>query len=205
MGADNHLYITNPQKVSDFFMNVLEDAIYASLHFNDYPPDDSYDTYHVNLSKDELVIQFLTDDEEVPGEEIVVKTIKMNPSHYWEIYNRLVDDFNSGLNENPISDIGWDNINDDFEVNSYIDSLDNEGMNYTYWDTEGFYDETIFEYFDSGNSTAVKCIYNNIRNWCKKNVWYDTFFNIFPDFDTFLENLGEYKDNISTDSYQVWT
>lgn len=205
MGADGHLYITNPQEVRDFLMNVLEDAIYASLHFNDYPPDDSYDTYSVDLSKDELVIRFLTEDEEVPGEEIIVKTIKMNPLDYWEIYNRLVDDFNSGLNENSIPSMAWEYINDDFEVNSYVQKLDSKGMNYTYWDTEGFYDENIFEYFDSGDSTEVKCIYNNIGDWYKNSFWSDTFFNIFPDFDTFLEILEEYKDDVSTDSYQVWT
>jgi hypothetical protein len=92
MGAGGHIKITNPEEIQDFLMNVLEEVIYRLLE-PQYPPDDSYDTYTVNLSKDELVIRFLTQDDEVPGENIVVKTIKMDPSHYWDIYNYLVSEF----------------------------------------------------------------------------------------------------------------
>lgn len=204
MGADGHINITNPEEIQDFLMNVLEDAIYRLLE-PQYPPDDNYDTYTVNLSKDELVIRFLTNDEEVPGEEIVVKTIKMDPSHYWDIYNYLVSEFNDGLNKNSIPSMAWDYIYEDFESKSYIDELNNNGMNYTYYDNVGWYDNTIFDYFDDNDETEVECIYNNIKDMYKKTIWYDTFFKLFPDFDTFLNNLNEYKYDVSTKSYQVWT
>lgn len=76
-------------------------------------------------------------------------------------------------------------------------------MNYTYWDNVGYYDDIIFEYFD--NNETLEVIYNYIENCCEEEVWYNTFFNLFPDFETLLNYLNSYQDNVSTEKYQVWT
>lgn len=208
MGADGNIDITDPQDVGEFLRNVLEDAIHASLDLNEKPPDDKYDTFRVILSEKELVIHFFSEDE-VQGEnedgEKPVLTIKKEHSHYWDIYNRLVDDFNNGLNENPITSRAWGHISDNCEVSYYISDLDSKGMNYTYWDTEGYYGSTIFDYFSRGDDTAVESIYDFIIDTYEKSVWYDTFLKLFPDFDTFLKNADNYKDRVSTNTYEVWT
>lgn len=204
MGADGHINITNPQEIERFLMNVMEDSIYTSLE-SQYPNDDCYDSYNVNLSKDDLIIQFIAEDENVPDEEIIVKTITMDPSHYWEIYNYLLRDFHYRLNQDHISDKAYEYINDDIEINSYIDMLDSNGMNYTYWDNVGYYNNTIFEYFDNNETLEVEQIYDDIENFSENEVWYNTFFNLFPDFETLLNYLNSYKDYVSTESYQVWT
>jgi hypothetical protein len=109
------------------------------------------------------------------------------------------------VNLNSIPSHTWNYIYEDFESKSYIDELNSNGMNYTYYDNVGWYDNTIFDYFDDNDETEVECIYNNIKDMYKKTIWYDTFFKLFPDFDTFLNNLNEYKYDVSTKSYQVWT
>lgn len=206
MGADGHIHITNPKEVEDFVMNVLEDAIYKSLK-SQYPPEDSYDLFNVNLSENDLVILFLSNDEEVSSEEIIIKTIKMDSSYYWIIYNYLVKEFNNSLNNHSIPSRAWDccNDSDKFQFEIELASISANNLNYTYWDTEGSYDATMYEFFEGFSDTAPIEIYHNTINHTKKCDWYKTFIEIFPFDFIFIQIMEQYKYNVELNSVQMWT
>ena len=145
-------------------------------------------------------------DEEVPGEMILVYTISLEDTYDWEVYEYLVNQFNYSLNYYSIPGRAWDrcdNCEEEFErklaqVNAY-------NLNYTYWDTEGWFDHTMYTFFEGWGDDVPTNIYNDTIKNIKDSDWYDTFIEHFPSAEEFIEILDQYKSVVKFDSIQMWT
>ena len=203
MGADGHIHITNPEDIEQF----VEDMI-----FHKYKKDIEW---HKSLGLDMIInfteetqnMQFYKTDDEVPGEKIIVNTTSLEDTYDWEVYNYLVNEFNNSLNSDRIPSRAWDRC-DDWEEEEFereLARVEANNLNYTYWDTEGWYDGTMYEFFEGWDDNAPTEIYNDTIKNEKKSDWYETFIEHFSSIEEFIEIMNQYKSVVSLDSVQMWT
>ena len=197
MGADGCIYITNPEEVREFIENTIGYIIYQSQGYSV-----EHDSYNFEFDENGNVIISLYDD----NDELIQEETLGENTHYYKIYEYLVDQFNNSLSLNQISSYGQDRIDEmenGEEINQRIIQLDNNGMNYTYCDNEHTYEDTVVDYFDNQYSTeSIEEIYNNV---CESEPWYDTFKELCPEFDSFKEALDVYREDVRTEEFEVWT
>jgi hypothetical protein len=146
-------------------------------------------------------------DEEVPGEMILVYTILLEDTYDWEVYEYLVNQFNYSLNYQSIPGRAWDRC-DDWEEEQFereLAQVNADNLNYTYWDTEGWFDHTMYTFFEGWGDDVPTNIYNDTIKNNKDSDWYDTFIEHFPSAEEFLEILDQYKSVVELDSIQMWT
>lgn len=206
MGADGHIYITNPDESDNFTMELLEIAILAILGKKNELPDGDEWCYELTFTENELSISFSKDDET----ETKIKTIKMDHTQYWTIYKKLVDAINDSLTRYPINWDHIDRLDDEWEIDAIkikISDLDEDGMNYTYWDTEGHFDPTFYDYLERGDDYAPREIYQDMfRLYLDESVG-KVFKDLFPSVEDFLSTLIEAKEEVHVSYYseQLWT
>jgi len=203
MGSDGHINISNKEQIKLLLMECMEDAIFNTILPHHIP--DEYSEYTVNLTNNNLIIQFYTQDDDVESEQIVVKTVNMDPTHYWAIYIYLVSEFNNSLNINSIPSSAWDKVSPYNNVEDVIDDLQSRNMNYTYWDTDGYWFNTIFSFFDYDDKEAIEQLYNNIIKYDHQKPWYKCFIQLFSSVNDLIEHLINYKHIVTIDSFEMWT
>jgi len=223
MSADGHIDVSDPKEIKEFSKKIVLDAI---IKYINKTHNIKYDSYNVIFTEDDLIIKFYRNDEDIPEifdinltedelisriSGIIVKTIEMESEYYWSILECLNYDFNCSLDKNDIPNYAWDKFydEDDEDEESFRKELKNIiGMNYTYSDNLGFYDDdyTIADYFMYGSEKALQEIYSNIFLYIKYNDdIYKTFDNIFPSLYDFEEILEKYKDMVSIRRIEMWT
>lgn len=206
MGADGHIYITNPDEIVNLIKELFVIAILAILGKKNELPDGDEWCYEFTFTENELSISFSKDDEN----ETKIKTIKMDHTQYWTIYNKLVGSINNSLTRYPIN---WDHIyrlDDEWEIEAIkgkVSNLDEKGMNYTYWDTEGYFEYTFYDYLDKGNDKAPREIYKDMCRLHLDKSNGKVFKDLFPSVENFLSTLIEAKEEVwvSYHSEQLWT
>ena len=224
MGADGHIDVSDPKEIEKYLIKVVSDAI---IKYVKQTQNIEYNSYNVIFTEYDLIITFYYNDEDIPEildinlsedelitffeNEIIIKTIEMESGCYWGILETLIDNFNWSLDKNDIPKHAWENFLDEYDENeeSFRKELKNIiGMNYTYSDNLGFYDDdyTIADYFMYGSEKALQEIYSNIFLYIKYNDdIYKTFDNIFPSLYEFEEILEKYKDMVSIRRIEMWT
>jgi len=203
MGADGHLYITDQEEITDFIKKCIYDTIYNNIIKEDIP---EYDNYTCNLTDNEFSIQFYLECEEVPDEKIVIKTIIIVSTHYYDIYTVLLDEIRTSLNNSAIPWYAWDRLDDDsLDTHEFINELYSNGKYYTYWDTEAWYNDTLFDFFCDNNRNPLEDIYLNINNSYCKESWYEIFIILFPTLYDFIGIMENNRYMVSTESFQMWT
>ena len=204
MGADGHAYITNPDEIVNLTMELLVIAILAILGKKNELPDGDEWCYEFTFTENELSISFEKDD----GTKI--KTIEMDHTQYWTILKKLVDAINNSLTRYPIN---WDHIDcleDEWEIEAIklkISNLDEKGMNYTYRDTEGYFEDTFYDYLEKGNDKAPREIYQDMCRLHLDKSDGTVFKDLFPSVEDFLSTLIEAKEEVWVSFYseQLWT
>ena len=138
---------------------------------------------------------------------IIVYTTSLEDTYDWEVYNYLVNEFNNSLNSKRIPSRAWDRCSDweEVEFEKELAQVEANNLNYTYWDTEGYYDSTMYEFFHGWEDEVPTKIYNNTIKYEKKRDWYETFIEHFPSVEEFIEIMEQYKSVVSLDSVQMWT
>lgn len=203
MGADGHIHITDPEDVEQF----VEDMI-----FHKYKKDIEWHKslgldVIINITEEAQNMQFYKIDEEVPDEQIIVHTISLENRNIWEVYNYLVNEFNNSLNSDSIPSRAWDRCDEreEEEFERELSRVEANNLNYTYWDTEGWYDGTMYEFFEGWDDNAPTEIYNDTIEYQNKCEWYETFIEHFPSVEDFIQIMEQYKSVVSLDSVQMWT
>lgn len=209
MGADGHIHITNPEDIQQFVQHMV-------FHKYKRPAYNKRDIkWHkslgldmiINFTKETQNIQFYKTDDEVPGERIIVHTISLEDTYDWEVYNYLVNEFNNSLNSDCIPSRAWDRCDEreEEEFERELARINAEKLNYTYWDTEGWYDGTMYEFFEGWDDNAPTEIYNDTIEYQNKREWYETFIEHFLSVEDFIEIMNQYKSVVELDSVQMWT
>ena len=203
MGADGHIHITDPEDVEQF----VEDMIFHKYKkIIDHHKSLGLDVI-INFTEETQNMQFYKTDEEVPDEQIIVHTISLENRNIWEVYNYLLNEFNNSLNYYSIPSRAWERCDEreEEEFERELSRVEANNLNYTYWDTEGWYDGTMYEFFEGWDDNAPTEIYNDTIKYQNKSDWYETFIEHFPSIEQFIEIMERYKSVVSLDSVQMWT
>tara|TARA_B100001121_G_C18700175_1_gene627155 strand:- start:10030 stop:10641 length:612 start_codon:yes stop_codon:yes gene_type:complete len=203
MGADGHIHITNPEDIKQFVQDMIFHKYKQDIEWRKSLGQDMI----INITDETQNMQFYITDDEVPGEKIIVNTTSLEDTYVWEVYNYLVNEFNNSLNYYSIPSRAWDRCDDweEVEFEKELARVDAEKLNYNYWDTEGYYDSTMYEFFQGWDDNASTEIYNETIEYQKKRDWYETFIEHFPSVEEFIEIMEEYKSIVELDSVQMWT
>ena len=203
MGADGHIHITNPRDIHQFAQHMV---------FHKYKKDIEWHRslgldVIINFTKETQNMQFYKTDDEVPGERIIVHTTSLEDTYDWEVYNYLVNGFNNSLNSDRIPSRAWDRCDDreEYEFESELARVEANNFNYTYWDTESWYESNMYTFFQGWCDIAPTEIYNDTIEYQNKRDWYETFIEHFPSVEEFIEIMDQYKFVVKLDSVQMWT
>ena len=233
MGWDHLLQITKLEDIIEFVRNVMEDAIFESIPEDQRPNEEDYDKFRVNLSEDKLEIEYLREvdvhdenleDEGLPDEEqqeqngqdsqdeqqeqngdIVIKTIPLDPEHYWAIHQELLNHITTSLDSVSIPRDAYDCIEGEYAINRKIDEILSDGEKLSnYHSNVGSYERTMFHFFE--DTYYDDTVYEIYEYMTKKSLpgydpWKPTFLKLFPDCDFFVKCLSDYADQVETDEW----
>ena len=203
MGADGHIHITNPEHIEQFVQHMIFQKYKRDIEWRKSLGQDMI----INFTEETQNMQFYMTDDEVPGEKIIVHTTSLEDTYDWEVYNYLVNEFNNSLNSDRIPSRAWDRCGDIeqeiFEME--LARVDRFNLNYTYWDTEGWYDSNMYTFFEVGADEVPTEIYNDTIEYQNKREWYETFIEHFPSVEEFIEIMDQYKSVVELGSVQMWT
>lgn len=207
MGADGWLDITSKSNIKEYFLQVIEDAIYKLILKEKYLNESEFDIWDSDLSENQFKISFLKETE-IEDEEIVIKRITLETKDYWDIYQHLIVVAFNSLTEYEITSQAWENVCecDKCDVEEYIKKLDqNSDVLYTYRDNINlWYGDTMIDFFKHTIKEPVEEIYDDILD-TDSNSWKKTFLKLFPTCKDFIECLEEYSDDIKIEKWQMWT
>tara|TARA_B100001123_G_C15117975_1_gene950166 strand:- start:418 stop:1029 length:612 start_codon:yes stop_codon:yes gene_type:complete len=203
MGADGHIHITNPEHIEQFVQDMIFHKYKRDIEWRKSLGQDII----INITEETQNMQFYKTDEEVPDEKIIVHTTSLDDTYDLEVYNYLVNEFNNSLNSDRIPSRAWDRCSDweEEEFERELARVEANNLNYTYWDTEGWYDSNMYEFFQGWGDEVPTNIYNDTIKSEKKSDWYETFIESFPSVEEFIEIMDQYKSVVELDSIQMWT
>lgn len=203
MGADGHIHITNPEHIEQFVQDMIFHKYKQDIEWRKSLGQDII----INITEETQNMQFYKTDEEVPGEKIIVHTTSLDDTYDFEVYNYLLNEFNNSLNSERIPSRAWDRCDDreEYEFVMELARVEANNLNYTYWDTEGWYDSNMYDFFQGWADEVPTEIYNDTIENEKKRDWYETFIEHFPSVEEFIEIMDQYKSVVSLDSVQMWT
>ncbi len=202
MVSNGHIKCTKPEHILQFVLLIIIHLIYQKYK-NDIQWWKSLGKkYTITFNKETQFIQYYKDDPEVPGEKIIINTTPLKDTHYWKIYECLLENFNYSLNYyRSIPGRAWDRCSsleeEIFEIK--LEKINKDKMNYTYWEAFSYSEDTLCQFFQETSDDAPIKIYKSIIEGFKKCDWYETFTESFPTVEEFLEILEKYKSVVEVD------
>ena len=177
MGADGHIHITNPEHIEQFVQHMIFHKYKRDIEWRKSLGQDMI----INFTEETQNMQFYKTDEEVPDEKIIVNTTSLEDTYDWEVYNYLVNKFNNSLNSDRIPSRAWDRCSDIEEEIFDIElaRVNKFNWNYTYWDTEGYYESNMYNFFQGWSDEAPTEIYDDILSIRIRVIGMKHLLNIF--------------------------